>query len=172
MIPSEQTPINWTVIIGGISLALVVIGWFTVHKLTASREKEQRRKRLRRAISDFEITISKWVKSIKDTHIPRNQVWTVTLSGGLDRYASALGGVRTQSIENIESSLRSIRPFMNADGKARLDNAWQNYQEYHIEGRDEKDPETGRNFTNHTECKKGLIDCLNKMKKIVQEIEI
>jgi hypothetical protein len=172
MILAEQTPINWTVIIGGTGLALGVIGWFAVHKLTASREKEQRRERLRRAISDFEITISKWVKSIKDTHVPRNQVWTVTLSGGLDLYAAALNRVRTQSIENIECSIRAIRPFLDVAGKARLDEEWQNYQECHIEGRDEKDPETGQDFTNHTECKKGLIDCLDKMKKIVQEIDI
>jgi hypothetical protein len=172
MIPVEHTPINWMVIIGGTSLALIVIGWFAVHKLAASREKEQRLERLRRVISDFEITISKWVKSIKDTHVPRNQVWTVTLSGGLDLYAAALKDVRTQSIENIESSIRAIRPFLDIAGKARFDKEWKNYQEYHIEGRDEKDPETGQDFTNHTECKNGLIACLEKMEKIVQEIEI
>ena len=175
MIEAKQTPINWTeigVIIGGISLALGVVGWFVVHKLSARREKEQGRERCHRAISDFEITVNKWEKSIKDTHVPRNQVWGITLSGGLDHYAAALDGVRTYSIETIESSLRAIRPFMNAEGKARLDKAWQDYQEYNIEGRDEKDPETGQEFTSHTECKTGLIECLRQMKKIAQEIEI
>jgi len=175
MIPAQQTPVNWTeigVIIAGIGLILGVIGWFSVHKLTAIREKEQRRDRLRRAISDFEITINKWGKSIKDTHVPRNQVWGVTLSGGLDFYVVALDEMRTHSIEAIESSLRVIRPFMDADGKARLDKAWQDYQEYNIEGRDEKDPETGQEFTSHIECKTGLIACLEQMKKIAQEIEI
>ena len=146
------------VIIAGIGLFLVVIGWFAVHKLTASREKEQRQERIRRAISDFEITISKWVKYIKDIHVPRNQVWTATLSGGLDLYAAALNEVRIQSIENIESSIRAIRPFLDVAGKARLDEQWKNYQEYHIEGRDEKDPETARFYESYRMQK--WIDCL------------
>ena len=102
---------NWQeigVIIAGIGLVLVVIGWYAAHKLAASREKEQRRERLRRAISDFEITVNKWEKSIKDTHVPRNQVWGITLSGGRDFYAAAIDEVRTHSIETIES-LRVIR---------------------------------------------------------------
>lgn len=172
MIQAQQTPIYWTVIIGGISGALVVIGWFVVHKLSARREKEQRMERCQRAISDFEITINKWEKSINDTHIPRNQIWTVTLSGGLDRYAAAINGVRAHSIENIESSMRDIRPFMSADGKARLDKAWLTYQEYSIEGRDEKDAKTGQEFTSHIECKAGLIECLDQLKKVAQEIQI
>ena len=175
MIEAKQTPINWTaigVIIGGISIALVVIGWFVVHKLSALREKAHRRERCQGAISDFEVTINKWVKSIKDTHVPRNQVWTVTLSGGLDLYAAALAGVRTQSIENIEVAIRAIRPFLNADGKAGLDKAWQDFQEYNIQGQEEKDPVTRAEFTNHTECKRGLIACLEQMKKIAHETEI
>jgi hypothetical protein len=175
MIHAEQTPINWTeigVIIGGISIAFGVIGWFVVHKLSARREKEQRLERCNRAISDFEIAINKWEKSIRDTHVPRNQVWTVTLSGGLDLYVAALDEVRTKSSENIESYLRAIRPFMDAGSKARLDKAWQDYQAYNIEGRDEKDAETGQEFTSHTECKAALITCLEQMKKVAQEIEI
>ena len=61
---------------------------------------------------------------------------------------------------------------MDADGKTSLDEEWQNYQAYHIEGRDEKDTETGQEFTSHIECKTGLIACLEQMKKIAQEIDI
>ena len=46
---------------------------------------------------------------------------------------------------------------------------WQDYQEYKIEGRDEKDTETGRDFTADVECKTGLIACLEQMKKIARE---
>ena len=94
------------------------------------------------------------------------------MSGGLDLYAAALNEVRTQSVENIESSIRAIRPFLDVAGKTGLDEEWQNYQEYNIEGRDEKDPETGQDFTNHAECKKRLIACLEQMKRIVQTTEI
>ena len=174
MIQAKQVPINWTeigVIIGGISAALGIVGWVVIHKLSKRREKEHRQERCKSAISDFEITIDKWAKLINETYIPRNQVWTVTLSGGRDRYVAALDEMRAHSIENIESYFRTIRPFMNPRGKAGLDKAWQDYQAYNIEGRDAKDPETGQEFTSHTECKAGLITCLEQMKKITQEIE-
>jgi len=175
MMQTQQIPINWTeigVIIGAISVTLAVLGWFVVHKLAAQRDKQQRRERCERAISDFEVSINKCEKSIKDTHVPRNQVWGFTLSGGLDNYAAEINEVCADSTGEIESSMRAIRPFMNTGCKARLDEAWQTYQEYKIEGRDAKDPDTGQEFTSHVECKAELIECLEQLKKIAQETKI
>jgi hypothetical protein len=166
--PSEQIVINWA----AIGICVTLIGWIVVHKLSRQREKEQRQYQLRRAISDFEVTINKWGKSINDTHVPRNRVWGFTLNGGIDFYADAINRVRKESIANIENCVLSIRPFMGVDSKSRLDKAWQDYQEYGIEGRDEKDPTTGQEFTSHVECKKGLIDCLEQMKKLASQIEL
>ena len=65
---------NWQEI-GVIIAAELVWFWlsmtgYAAHKLAASREKEQRRERLRRAISDFEITVNKWEKSIREHPCP------------------------------------------------------------------------------------------------------
>jgi hypothetical protein len=89
-------------------------------------------------------------------HALKNESFAEKLDGIVEADECFVGGV--------ESYLRAIRPFINAYGKARLDKARHACQEYNIEGRDEKDAETGQEFTSHIEYKSELIGCLRQMK--------
>lgn len=168
-------PIDWTktgVVVAGIALIVTPIGWFVAHSLDKSREKTNRRERFNRAVADLEFSINRISRAIadKDNQLPWG--WTVTTMGPLDLRAKALKGIRLSSVKEMEPYVMVIRTFMNSDCRGRFDREWEKYQDYKIEGVEGKDPATGQEFTSHIECKKGLIECLEQMKKIAAEIEV
>lgn len=122
------------------------------------------------AISDFDITVDRWIDAIIDRHQKLPTGWGMKLGGPFDMHVDALEDIRSESLAEIETVMRKVRAYLNDAAKGRLDAEWKKYQDYQIEGRDEKDPATGAEFTNHAECKKGLTDCLEQMKKIAREI--
>ena len=172
MIPSQQLPTNWTAI--GVFVAICVgilgvIGWFVVHSLTKRRDEAAHRRMIQQAVSDFDIVIGRWIDAIIDKHERLPTGWSVRLSGPFDMRAGALEDIRTESLAEIETVMRRVRPNLSGVAKGRFDEEWRKYKDFQIVGVEVKDPETGQEFTTHSECKKGLTDCLERMRLIANE---
>jgi|SRR6185437_1697372 len=172
MIKFQQAQINWTAVGIGVTVFLAIAGGLISRWNTRRTEKAQRRERLRSIVSDFQFTINKWVSVIHDEHERLPIGIGLMLNGFIDMRADALERLRAESIEELATGVMVVRSFLTGNSRVRLDNEWEKYKECEIEGIEMKNPETGMDFTSHAECKKGLIDCLEQMKKLASEIEI
>jgi hypothetical protein len=172
MIQPQQLPTNWTAI--GVFVAICVgilgvIGWFVVHSLAKRRDGAAHRRMIKQAVSDFDIVISRWIDAIIDKHERLPTGWGMRLNGPFDMRAGALGDIRAESLSEIEAVMRRVRPNLSDAAKGRFDEEWRKYQDFQIVGVEVKNQQTGQEFTTHTECKKGLMDCLEQMRKIAHE---
>ena len=169
--PDPPGQSGYPYVVWGFVIALLPL---IIYFLSASRKRHltaiETKRRRDTAASDFEVIAARWIDAIIDRQQRLPTGWTVSLRGPFNLQSRALEEIRAESLIELEPVMRQVRANLNDVAKGRLDAEWRKYKDYQIEGRDVKDPKTGQEFTIHDECKKGLADCLEQMKKMAREI--